>query len=369
MTFLSLLLLLTSPNVVVPLEIDVDNLPPVVAVANVGPSLVSVEIIETKYGISLSGALTRVIGTTGFSGALITPDGYVVTTASNLEGVRRIAISLEGNRWPARLVDRDTFNNIGLIKITGDAPFFNPIGVADSDLLSQGMSVLAVGKPIGEELAASLGVVSAIRDYFLPSGYLIPKMIQTDAHAFSFNRGGPLVDMDGKMVGMTAFSVQENTSTPVYLATSVLDLNFALPSNLVIDTAEKMMQGQTLFHPWIGIQPTILQERYALFAGIPDAYMGRSGILVQTVDANSPASQQGLGAGDILLGLRRTRVMATGREENSEEFVVSPLGLASWIRASEPKDTLTLILLREGQVEEVSLRPQDRPDNALPGTV
>ena len=265
----------------------------------------------------------------------------------------------------------DPFSDVALLRVLGDVPGFTPVRFAPEDSVRPGQAVLAVGFPLGEGIAASLGIVSARRDYFLPSGYLIPSMIQTDAHNFSFNRGGPLIDMEGRVVGLTSFSIQENLGTPVYLITSVLDLNFAVPGQLVWDTVQAMAQGTTIFHPWIGCHVRPLPEHMAIFLGMPDALLDEGlGVLVENIDMNSPCAQHGVERGDVIVALRRIVVLANGKEEAEEAWVRTPLDLAGEVRRSRREDTLTLVLLRPGgELPEITVRPVERPADAAPGTI
>ena len=267
------------------------------------------------------------------------------------------------------MVGSDKFNDVALLKIDNPDTLFEAASFADSDKLTQGQTVIAVGRPLSNQQAATRGIVSALRDYFLPNGYLMPNMIQTDAHNFTFNRGGPLIDLTGKIIGLMSFSVQENQGTPQYLSTSVLDLNFATPSNIVWESVYKMMQGEEVFHPWVGLGLRPLDDTLAIYANIPEEYLGKSGVMVQDVDPNSPASRQGLSRGDIILGMTRVRRLYNGEENTSEEIVSTPLELAGLIRDSHPQDTLGFVVLRSGEVEEFLMSPEDRPVEALPGTV
>jgi len=350
-------------------DLDTSQLPTVKALEVIDPSLASIEVIENRYGISLSGTFTRTVGINGFPGVVISPDGFIVTTAKNMEDALRINVTIEGVRYSASLVGSDRFNDVALIKVDNSETLFKAASFADSDKLVQGQTVIAVGRPLPNQQAATRGIVSALRDYWMVNGYLMPNMIQTDAHNFTFNRGGPLIDLKGKIIGLMSFSVQENLGTPQYLMTSVLDLNFAIPSNVVWDTVYKMMQGEEVFHSWVGVSLRPLDDTLAIYANIPEEYLGKSGVMVQDVDPNSPASRQGLSRGDIILGLTRVRRLYNGEENTSEEIVSTPLELAGLIRDSHPQDTLGFVVLRSGQVEEFLMSPEDRPVEALPGTI
>ena len=350
-------------------DLDTSQLPTVKALQIIDPSLASIEVIENRYGISMSGTFTRTVGINGFPGVVISPDGFVVTTAKNMEDALRINVIIENKRYTASLAGSDKFNDVALLKIDNPDTLFKAASFADSDKLTQGQTVIAVGRPLPNQQAATRGIVSALRDYFLPNGYLMPNMIQTDAHNFTFNRGGPLIDLTGKIIGLMSFSVQENQGTPQYLSTSVLDLNFATPSNIVWESVYKMMQGEEVFHPWVGLGLRPLDDTLAIYANIPEEYLGKSGVMIQDVDPNSPASRQGLSRGDIILGMTRVRRLYNGEENTSEEIVSTPLELAGLIRDSHPQDTLGFVVLRSGEVEEFLMSPEDRPVEALPGTV
>ena len=300
-------------------DLDTSQLPTVKALQIIDPSLASIEVVENRNGISMSGTFTRTVGINGFPGVVISPDGFVVTTAKNMEDALRINVIVANKRYTASLAGSDKFNDVALLKIDNPDTLFEAASFADSDKLTQGQTVIAVGRPLPNQQAATRGIVSALRDYFLPNGYLMPNMIQTDAHNFTFNRGGPLIDLTGKIIGLMSFSVQENQGTPQYLSTSVLDLNFATPSNIVWESVYKMMQGEEVFHPWVGLGLRPLDDTLAIYANIPEEYLGKSGVMVQDVDPKSPASRQGLSRGDIILGMTRVRRLYNGEENTSEE--------------------------------------------------
>ena len=182
-------------------DLDTSQLPTVKALEVIDPSLASIEVVENRYGISMSGTFTRTVGINGFPGVVISPDGFVVTTAKNMEDALRINVIVANKRYSASLVGSDKFNDVALLKIDNPDTLFEAASFADSDKLTQGQTDIAVGRPLPNQQAATRGIVSALRDYFLPNGYLMPNMIQTDAHNFTFNRGGPLIDLTGKIIG------------------------------------------------------------------------------------------------------------------------------------------------------------------------
>ncbi|MEK6825856.1 MAG: trypsin-like peptidase domain-containing protein [Nanoarchaeota archaeon] len=149
------------------------------------------------------------------SGFIVSKDGFIVTNAHVLSGAREIRVlTSDGKAYPAVLVGNNTFYDIALLKVTGS---FSPLALANSNQLQVGKKVIAIGNPYGLSFTVTEGIISALHRTG-PNGK--DEYIQTDVSLNPGNSGGPLIDTQGKIVGINNFKVGSAES-----------LGFALESN------------------------------------------------------------------------------------------------------------------------------------------
>ncbi|MCL2169825.1 MAG: trypsin-like peptidase domain-containing protein [Defluviitaleaceae bacterium] len=210
------------------------------------------------------------------SGFLVSPNGYIVTNSHVIENVSSITVLLyDGSRHPAALVGHDPVSDLAVIKIDGESLAYLPLG--NSDLTRVGDQVAAIGNPLGE-LANSMtvGHISALSRDITIDG-ITRDMLQTDAAVNSGNSGGPLLNLQGEVIGIvTAKSVGAN----------VEGLGFAIASNHAIEIVQNLMNyGFVRGRALLGVQIHEAQDR----------------VQVASVSRNSAADRAGLLAGDIIL--------------------------------------------------------------------
>lgn len=203
----------------------------------VSPSVV--QILATGYGAdsaATSGSSLLTQRRYSGSGVIVDSDGYIVTNAHVVAGARNLRVLLSlgeegaprksilksrGKMVDAKLVGSDTETDLAVLKI--QAPSLPHVDLGDSDLLKPGQIVLAFGSPLGLDNSVSMGVVSAVARQLKPEDPMI--YIQTDATINPGNSGGPLVDTEGKVMGI-------NSSIFTYSGGSE-GIGFAAPSNIV----------------------------------------------------------------------------------------------------------------------------------------
>jgi len=226
------------------------------------------------------------------SGAIVRPDGVVVTNNHVVEGMTEIVVVLADRReFPATVLLADARSDLAVLKIDAGREQLPSLPINDRAAVEVGDLVLAIGNPFGVGQTVTSGIVSAlartdvgITDYSF--------FIQTDAAINPGNSGGPLVDMNGDLIGLnTAIFSRTGSSTGI---------GFAIPAAMVRQVVDSAMGGRrTVERPWLGAKLTPLTRELARSMGLP----GQQGVLIAQVYPASPADRAGLQEGDVLLSI------------------------------------------------------------------
>ncbi len=264
----------------------------------VAPSVV--QVVASGYSTG-GGALLSRARSYG-SGAILDPEGWIVTNAHVVEGARVVHVELlrlrepgEGGsilrprsrRLPARVVGSDLETDLAVMKV--EATGLPALELADSEQLHQGQIVLAFGSPLGLENSASLGVVSAVARQLAPDSPMI--YVQTDASINPGNSGGPLVDVEGRMVGLNTLIATQSGGHE--------GIGFAVPSNIVRAIYEQIRKQGRVTRGVIGVRAQSITP--ALGDGLGLGV--RSGVVLSDVRPGGPAHRAGLRAGDVVVSL------------------------------------------------------------------
>lgn len=256
----------------------------VAASETVSPSVVKIEIEQKARG--RRGRPDDSFGGSG-SGFVFTPDGFVLTNSHVVSGAMRIhAVLNDGNRYEASLVGDDPDTDLAVIRINASSP--QAVRFGSSNSLKVGQLAIAIGNPYGFQTTVTAGVVSALgRSLRAKSGRLIDDVIQTDAALNPGNSGGPLVDSAGRVIGV-------NTATIM----PAQGLCFAIAIDTAKFVASRLIRDGRIRRSYIGMagQNVTMLRRVAHHYGLPN----KGGILVISMDENSPASKAGLREGDVI---------------------------------------------------------------------
>jgi S1-C subfamily serine protease len=265
------------------------------------------------------------------SGAIFTPDGFVLTNAHVVEGARSIRVELtDGSRHDATLVGKDAATDLALVRISAAGLPFAPIGAAAS--LRVGQLVVAIGNPFGFQSTVSAGVVSALgRSMRSQSGRPIENIVQHTAPLNPGNSGGPLVDTLGRLVGV-------NTA----IIAGAQGLSFAVPAETVSWVVPELLAHGRVRRGVLGVsvQQRPLDRRLSRAHGL-DA---KQAVEVTAVSPGSPAARAGLLDGDLIVGL-------DGRLVDGADALFRLL--ARWA----PGTAVELRILRRGAEKVVTLTP------------
>lgn len=304
-------------------------------VERVMPSVVSIDILskegEDPFGDNWINERGRE-QVAGGSGFFVSADGLIVTNRHVLDGkdVEYEIVTSDGRAYPAQVLAIDTVLDLAVLKVEGVG--FPALQLGDSDSVRPGQSVIAIGNTLAEfQNSVTMGIVSGINRRLWAgedeaTAEILEEAIQTDAPINLGNSGGPLIDLDGRVIGI---------NTAVGDAQS---LGFALPSNAVRRVVESIRQFGRIVRPWIGIRYD-MEPRGARIAG---GTASEPGIIV-----DSPADKADLRAGDLIVSL-----------EGEALDIDHPL--AGRMAKFNPGDVVTLVVERGEETLNIDLTLGDR---------
>lgn len=241
-------------------------------------------------------ALGRVVEETAVgSGVIIDSRGYVVTNEHVVQGAVRLTVVLHnGQEHTASLVDEDDpFMDLAVLKIRGGNGGFEAISFGDSDALTLGETVVAVGTALMEfDSTVTVGVVSGLHRRWSRNGVVMEDLVQTDAAINHGNSGGALLNMRGELVGLNTTVIRSTEEGQV-----VEGVAFALSSNMVAPIVQTMIEEGSYPRAFLGVTHGDLTPDMKLVDGAPVD----QGALVTSVSPGTPAEEAGLQAGDIIV--------------------------------------------------------------------
>ena len=235
------------------------------------------------------------------SGVIVSPDGYILTANHVVESAEKVRVTMGAGekQYDAKIIGTDKPTDVAVLKI--DAADLPSIVITDSDKLEVGDTVLAVGNPFDLSRTVTMGIVSATgRGGFGINDY--EDFIQTDAAINMGNSGGPLVDAQGRLIGI---------NTVIFSATGGFQgIGFAVPANLARNVMDKLIRDGKVTRGYLGLrlqrQDEITSDLVKDFK-LPDA----NGALVNTVEPNSPAAHAGFKEGDFVTEVNGKKVAST----------------------------------------------------------
>lgn len=272
-----------------------------------GPAVVHIKA-ESGRSVQPDGTRSPRSGGEG-SGFIFRPDGYIITNDHVAGGYDKVTVVLaDGREFPGK-VTRAYDSDLAIVKIeANDLP---TLALADSNEVAAGEFAMAIGAPFGLENTVSVGHVSALHRADTPIGdRLYPDLIQTDTAINMGNSGGPLINVDGKVIGVnTAIFSPTGTSAGI---------GFAIPSSQVRVIAELLVSKGKLERSYMGVRPVALKGYQKSELGLP------GGALLASVESDGPAAAAGLREGDIVTKIAGTPIV--GAVDLRNQMLINPAG-------------------------------------------
>jgi putative serine protease PepD len=237
--------------------------------------------------------------------------GDILTNDHVVAGATSLTVKFsDGSTYKATLVGADPSTDVAVVHVNAPASKLAPLTLADSSKVAVGDGVVAIGNPFGLDGTVTTGIVSALgREISAPDDTPISGAIQTDAAINHGNSGGPLLDMKGRVIGITSQIQSEGGGND--------GVGFAVPSNTVKSIATQLIAGGKAQHALLGVTPA----------------NGVDGVKVTVVEAGSAAADAGVKVGDVITGVDSTQV-------------TTPEQLRAIIASHKPGDTITLTIRR-----------------------
>jgi serine protease Do len=293
------------------------------------------------------------------SGFVWDTSGHIITNNHVVSGADKIEVTFsDGTIRPASLVGADPDTDLAVIKVDPAALPLRPVAMGDSSAAQVGQLAIAIGNPFGLQGTMTTGIISAVgrslpADENAPHSYTIPDVIQTDAAINPGNSGGVLVDVSGRVLGVTSA-----IESPVRANAGV---GFAIPAAIVQNVVPSLIKDGEYVHAWLGISGTTLTPDLATAMNID---IGQRGALVEEIIPNSPAAKAGLQGSDKTVTLDGQSVKVGGDVITAiEDQPVTAMDdlIAYLARSTKVDQTVTLSLLREGKQAKLQVTLAPRP--------
>ena len=266
------------------------------------------------------------------SGFVVDTAGHIVTNDHVVENADRFTVRFgeKGDPIAAKLVGKDPSSDLAVLeidpgKVKGGV---EPLKLASSSSLRPGEAAIAIGSPFGLEGTVTTGIVSALgREIEAPNGFSIPGAVQTDAAINPGNSGGPLLDADGRVIGVNSQIASESGGNS--------GVGFAVPVDTVKDVVPKLLEDGKIDRAYLGLASG---ERPAT----PGALVGR-------INPGTPAAEAGIRTGDLIVAF-------------DGKAIRNPSELSLAVLKEQPGDEVKVELRRGDSTRTVTVKLGKRPD-------
>ena len=266
------------------------------------------------------------------SGLIIRKNGYILTNNHVIRKADDIQVTLsDGRKFKGKVVGRDSFTDLALVKIEADNLPVAKLG--DSDNVRPGDWAIAIGNPLGFDHTVTFVIVSALGRTVEKVGQ-VSNLIQTDAAINPGNSGGPLLNIDGEIIGL-------NTA----MRGDAQNIGFAIPINVARDVVDTLINDGSIQRPYLGIYMQDMNPKLAKSLGMTE---DARGVVVAKVADESPASKAGFEIGDVITKINGKSV-AKGKD------------VQKIVRERKPGDQLNMLINRNGARTALEVQIGDYP--------
>ena len=314
----------------------------------------SVVYIESE-GVSSDSIFGQSEGTATGSGFVVDDDGTILTNAHVVEGASDVTVRFEesGEAIDAEVKGVDADTDLAALKIDpSEVEDLQAIPLGDSSKSEVGDPVVAIGNPFGLQRTVTTGIVSALqRSIKAPSGFSISNVIQTDASINPGNSGGPLLDAQGRVIGI-------NSQIATGGGQGSVGIGFAVPVNIAKDLLPQLRRGEDIQRAYLGVE---MAPVTAELAGALDLPVERGALVTEAVEGG-PADDAGLQGGGT---------EADGTPSGDGDVIVAvdgkpvadPDDVAAAIAGKQPGDRVEIEFYRDGEKQTESVELGERPES------
>jgi putative serine protease PepD len=296
-----------------------------------------------KAAVEITASATQFSGTQAAqgSGFVYDDDGHVVTNQHVVEGASSISVRFwDGSTRSARLIGTDPSTDLAVIRVDAPASVLEPLRLGDSTRVDVGDGVVALGSPFGLEGTITSGIVSALhRQMTAPNNFTIIDSIQTDAAINHGNSGGPLLDSQGRVIGVNAQIESESGGSD--------GVGFAIPSNTVRSIVSQIIETGDAEHAYLGVQMVTVENGAAVTEVRSDTPAQKAGLRAATGNTTVDGQEVPSG-GDVIVELDGVEITTSAE-------------LQSAVDARRPGDKVTITVLREGERRTIDVTLGTRP--------
>ena len=299
------------------------------------------------------------------SGSIIDKRGYVVTNVHVISNASRINISLaDGTSYEGTVIGKDVESDIAVIKFNPpDNVSLKTIDFGDSNNLKVGQKVIAIGNPFALERTMTTGIISGLgRPIQESANVIIRNMIQTDAAINPGNSGGPLLDTNGKMVGINTMIISNSGSSA--------GVGFAVPVSTARRVVDDLIKYRKVNRGVLKITPVQMTSSIARYAGLSIS----TGILVSSVERGSSTEKSGIlgGTEQVQYGSRfnPTTIYLGGDIITGIDSITvrTYADYTSALESKRPGDNVTVTVFRNGEYKKIKVTLDGKDDAAKGGS-
>jgi putative serine protease PepD len=286
------------------------------------------------------------------SGFILDSRGHILTNHHVVQGAHRLEVSLaDGSKWIAKLVGADPVTDLAVVQIKASPEALTALPLGDSSTLQVGQKVLAIGNPFGLEHSLSAGIISSVRKFVKTGATELEDVIQTDAAINPGNSGGPLLDSEGRVIGINTAIFSTSGGN--------IGIGFAIPVNTAKRVVADILARGYVVYAYLGAETQTLTPALARALDLPID----QGAIVVRIARGSPAAKSGLQGGTRQVVIGNAIVVIGG------DIVIGAGGvkiqaaeaLRRLIRKHQPGDTMKLEILRQGKRMELEVKLTEQP--------